>query len=324
MALVLFFFYLRCSAVLAMANGISVLESTEYPFSVMITKPVMCGGALISLNPPWILTAAHCISNFTSGLPDRTVNAVAYGSPNTSNIKYASILKAVPHPRYNTQLDPNALPSQDDRDSHTMHYDIGLVQLTRPILAGPNVDRIALWGSTEPDPNWESSLLTIGMGYIGLDKPQAKTLQKANCDIVANAITKTYSTSIQENVYLTTSQASLCHGDSGSPLIGTNEKDPGRFFLVGVLNRILNAHDPNPSRATCPVPNGDPAVVYNVFAKGVVHLEWIMNVTQLSVADLTQHKPVGSYSLTLSSGSHPLLLSPLSSLLVISLVIWAL
>ncbi|KAL0073267.1 trypsin-like cysteine/serine peptidase domain-containing protein [Phycomyces blakesleeanus] len=307
-----------------MANGVSVLNAADYPFSVMITKPVMCGGALISLDPPWILTAAHCISNFTSGLPDRTVNAVGYGSTNISHLKYASILKAVPHPRYNTQLDPNTLPSQDDRDSHTMHYDIGLVQLTKPILAGPGVDRIALWGSTEPDPNWESSLLTIGMGYIGLDKIQAKTLQKASCDIVASSISKTYSPSIQENVYLTTSPASLCHGDSGSPLIGTNEKDPGRFFLVGILNRILNAHDPNPSKATCPVPNGDPAVVYNAFAKGVVHLEWIMNVTQLSVADLTQHKPVGSYSLTLSSGSHHLLFSPVFSIIIVSLLLWVL
>lgn len=63
-----------------MSGGMTVETSEKYPFSVTLTNPILCGGSIISLNPPWILTAAHCIENFN--INDEVNPSVAYGDRN--------------------------------------------------------------------------------------------------------------------------------------------------------------------------------------------------------------------------------------------------
>lgn len=59
------------------------------------------------------------------------------------------------------------------------------------------------------------------------------------------------------------------------------------YYLDGVLNRILNAYDPDPDNGSCPFHESNLTRFLNSFVKPSAHIKWIMNVTQLSFDALT-------------------------------------
>lgn len=206
--------------IIAISGGNAVQSSQQYPFSVTLTYPILCGGSIISLNPPWILTAAHCVESFKL---DEEDSSLAYGSRNFSRLSYARIRQVVSHPMY---MSAAQLKSQ----VYTMDgveiapYDIALVQLTAPLSPSKYVNRIRL---TEPpiDNNnndnktsalWkkmDDPLETIGMGYTGVSKPHATMLQYAVCN--SSDTTSLRNNNFNHSIILSKSNAGLCHGDSG-------------------------------------------------------------------------------------------------------------
>jgi hypothetical protein len=71
----------------------------------------------------------------------------------------------------------------------------------------------------------------------------------------------------------------------GSPLLYKNDKS--EYALGGILNRILNAYDPDPGNASCPLHDSNLTQFINAFARPAYHMSWIMEVTGLSEAALT-------------------------------------
>lgn len=90
----------------------------------------------------------------------------------------------------------------------------------------------------------------------------------------------------------------------GSPLLYKN--DSSEYVLSGVLNRILNAYDPDPDNISCPLHDTNLTHFINAFVKPSSHIDWIMEVTQLSRIALTQ-------LVATTDSDHNYFLSPTSS-----------
>jgi hypothetical protein len=57
--------------------------------------------------------------------------------------------------------------------------------------------------------------------------------------------------------------------------------------MTGILSRIINAYDPFPENASCPLHDSEFTHFVNAFVKPSTHLDWIMNVTNLPRSALT-------------------------------------
>ncbi|KAI7906803.1 trypsin-like cysteine/serine peptidase domain-containing protein [Cokeromyces recurvatus] len=265
------------STAIAISGGSTVEKSRQYPFFVTLTSPTLCGGSIISLDPPWILTAAHCMERLNIEHPNECV--VAYGNRHSSLQTYTTVKRAIPHPLYlSTQQQAQHQVFPTDR-TNFIPYDIGLLELNEPLEASLYVNRIPIILENETRTEGHR---TMGMGYTGYKEPYADVLQTTECNIINAELLK--NNNFNQSVILATSNASLCHGDSGSPLIGYHEN---KYYLEGILNRILFAYDPEPDDSTCPFHESNSSPFINTFVKPSIHLQWILNVTQLSKNDLT-------------------------------------
>ncbi|OAD66405.1 hypothetical protein PHYBLDRAFT_152477 [Phycomyces blakesleeanus NRRL 1555(-)] len=233
--------------VLAIQNGTSVSSSQAFPFYVMLGNPHICGGMIISFDPPIILTAAHCVADspHPSTFTDRpNPYFVGYGHKDRKHQKIGSISDWKVHPSY--QPKPT--------DEPDMHYDTALVWLSEPLKPSTNVDRIALWSPTMNLDNKQATLM--GYGYIGNNRPESPELKKLHLEITqfnANTADMIEARSTDDNLI-------ACHGDSGGPLVvympaSKDNSDPVLMpFVLGPLARIFGVHDPDKDHPTCPIP----------------------------------------------------------------------
>lgn len=91
-------------------------------------------------------------------------------------------------------------------------YDIALIELTEPLEATIDVNRIRFLDHRN-DSNSNDKLETIGMGYLGIGRPHADVLQYASCN--SSHSTPLRNNNFNNSIIPTTSNANLCHGDSG-------------------------------------------------------------------------------------------------------------
>jgi hypothetical protein len=204
--LVLILILYQVIPVIGISGGRAVDSSVEYPFAVKLTNPVLCGGSIISLNPPWILTAAHCLQ----GIQDSPQNdpTVVYGSAYSGEQKYATIKLAIVHP-LSRSAEQIGSPLSDDLD--TVPYDIGLLQLKEALIEDQNTNRIPIYNERKQiQPT--SSFEAVGMGYTGYGKSEPSVLQLAICNKTTDLLLEN---NFNHSVTLVTSSSVLCHGDSG-------------------------------------------------------------------------------------------------------------
>ncbi|CEP17880.1 hypothetical protein [Parasitella parasitica] len=201
---------------------------------------------------------------------------VAYGNKNATRQSYAAIRQAIIHPLYVSSQQRQA---QVYATAHTdeIPYDIGLIKLTTPLVPNKFINRIPLLVNQTTSMD---ILETIGMGYTGYQKPQAEILQFAQCNST-NAETLR-DNNYNQSIILATSNAGLCHGDSGSPLLVKSSSNvDAEYYLGGILNRILNAYDPDPENGSCPLHESNLTSFINSFVRPSAHLKWITSVTKL-------------------------------------------
>ncbi|KAG2207515.1 hypothetical protein INT47_004265 [Mucor saturninus] len=290
--LFLSFPYLIC----AITGGNTVQSSTQYPFAVTFTNPTLCGGSIISLDPPWVLTAAHCVPKDDTNSKE----IVSFGSHEFDSFTSNGIKKVIQHPLYISADVQSKTGVFKVDELNSVPYDIALVELKDPFMPSAYVNRIRLLVENE-DVHLEGILETTGMGYTGLGETHAKLLQYAQCNS-SNVIALT-DDNFNNSVTLATSTAGLCHGDSGSPLIYKPDATSPEYYLKGILNRIQNAFDPEPENKSCPVHTDRTSTFVNIFVRPSKHIDWIMGVTGLSWEELTDTATNSQNRNTLSKSS---------------------
>ncbi|RUP44382.1 trypsin-like cysteine/serine peptidase domain-containing protein [Jimgerdemannia flammicorona] len=276
MSIALLCLFLMPQPTLAIQNGIKVNYASKYPFYVALQYPHLCGGSLISVNPFWVVTAAHCVLNATlSSIPDPNPYYVCMGSHDTSQQQCATIRAFHVHPKYY-----NATTGVTN-----VTHDIALIEVEAvargkksQILPGSNIWPIPIY--------WEKGIdeitigVTMGMGYASLNSTSAeKYLHELK--VTVTAINSTNPSMIETS---SPPGTGVCHGDSGGPLILND--DSSQPFLLGVTSIILDAYDPDPTKATCTVQENVTADAHNIFCSTGYFVRWLSRVTGISADQL--------------------------------------
>ncbi|KAI8969739.1 trypsin-like cysteine/serine peptidase domain-containing protein [Pilobolus umbonatus] len=257
-------FILLFSSVYGIKNGKTVTDISDYPFYIMISNPHLCGGTLLSYNPAYVLTAAHCIESNTSN----STYAVHYGHAEREYQIRTPILDWKIHPNYRSSGKINE------------KYDVAIVQLKYPLKKSQYVRRVPLWSSPLPQPI-QGEL--IGFGYTGSSLIEAPTLQSLTLNITKLSSDKIEGIAKEGSV--------ACHGDSGSPLmVRQSILSSGEWvnvpYVIGTLARIYGVRDINASTLTCPIPIAQMQVTQS-FCNVNTILNWISVQTRLSLEELT-------------------------------------
>ena len=198
--------------------------AAEVEAQVTPTLGSSCSGSVIA--PGYVLTAAHCVEDVTSGAVYAPEGIrVATGSVSRSAAKQVLAVRAV-------HVDP-------DFDRHTLFADAALLELASPTdappvaLAGPTLDAslsagtpalVAGWGITDAAATVEPDLLQTGTLALQSDAWCASALAPYRLfDVASMRCAAVPGFSVR-----------VCHGDSGGPLVVTTLA--GDDVLVGITS----------------------------------------------------------------------------------------
>lgn len=196
------------AAALAIVNGTvpsEVRYHRDFPWAVALHyegSEGVCSAQLVA--PQWVLTAAHCTS---------TNARVMAGHLDRTQAEGVRVVQAVKHPRY---------------DGKTGAFDIGLLQLERPLALAP----VPMLTRVE-----EAALLREGArgviaGYGGRIVGLGFSRELVVSDVVLESLR------IEGERFLFLDRASgPCGGDSGGPLL--LERADGTWALAGVASRVV-------------------------------------------------------------------------------------
>ncbi|KAG5671024.1 hypothetical protein PVAND_001242 [Polypedilum vanderplanki] len=196
-------------------------QPNEYPWIAGLFKQnkLYCGAAIISQK--YLLTAAHCVSNFEP----REIRAFVGGHNISRDYTEKKRIKKIIY--------------HDDFDIFSFDNDIALLELDSPILYGPRVSSVCLPSGDETD--FTNRLTVIaGWGRLGEKSQTSSTLRSVIVPIWSSkeCMAAGYgATRITENMMCggyPEGEKDACQGDSGGPMV--SEGPTGSMEVVGIVS----------------------------------------------------------------------------------------
>ncbi|KAI9309201.1 trypsin-like cysteine/serine peptidase domain-containing protein [Cunninghamella echinulata] len=276
-----------------MQNATNIHDDSLYPFFAVVNilsinennqkNPIICGGSIINLNPPKIITAAHCLQGGVD--PSRYIHSkkkiphyVSYGHTNRNQQTKNNIIDWVMHPNYTISGEPK--------------YDVAILTLENPILRNRFVDRVPIWVSDRYK-QFQGAL--VGYGYQEVNGQSSTILQRLTFDV--NNYNFKSDNMVEAVATFEVDKRTACHGDSGGPLIVQFPYDTSsssypqhhpllKYYIIGPLTRIFNVKDPDPSHLTCPIRLNAQNNIVQSFAHLAPMLDWVAPLANMSKEEL--------------------------------------
>ncbi|CAO3650094.1 unnamed protein product [Cunninghamella echinulata] len=203
-------------------NGNHVMNPTKYPWMAQISfykngrKVSSCTGSII--RSQWVITAGHCVE-------DRSMQIIVYvGDVSIQNVPTGGyrVVQTLRHPNYMAQ--------------QTLHYDVALLRLDRPITYSATVQPICLPSSTLF--SYPSAFTTAGWGFLRHEGPPASILQETQLTENLNCYSQGGNQQTQICAQIRGGR-STCYGDGGGPLMYEMH---GSITLVGLTSGIIGPY----------------------------------------------------------------------------------
>ncbi|KAI8070797.1 trypsin-like cysteine/serine peptidase domain-containing protein [Gongronella butleri] len=271
----------------AIENGTSVTDPQMYPFYVMIGNPHLCGGLILSFDPAYIMTAAHCVMGSThpkalAAAGEANPYFVGYGHIDRRQQHNVAIVDWRIHPQYEA--------------TQTPEFDVAVLTLEHPLRRSATTEKAVFW--TQPLPENEANGTLIGFGYDNAEGSEPRIMQKLSLEVFPFVpMVATIATSVRQRPH----DRIACHGDSGSPLLvhlpyempastlmqAKTSSPTLQPYVLGGLTRIFGVYDADPMHPTCSTPLGASASIVHAFTNMSLLLPWVADASHQSVDQLT-------------------------------------
>ncbi|KAI4455097.1 modular serine protease [Holotrichia oblita] len=203
-----------------------------------------CGGTIIA--PNFILTAAHCVIDLSTGYTEPSINFLVYVGTTS--------LKKLPLSTKTAQVAKIHAHSKFSRSNY--HNDIALLELWRPLEYDIYIKPICLWQGSNNVADIVGELGTV----VGWGRDESKDvsdiLKKAQMPVIANDVClfskpAFFSTYLNVNSYCAgfRNGTSVCNGDSGSGMV--IEKPDGKGGKSWYIRGLASVSSPLPGTAIC-------------------------------------------------------------------------
>jgi len=241
--------------------GGSEASTGEFPFQVAIaedhgsTYSVFCGGTILSST--WILTAAHCMADYTTADSVALLRVISGTNDITDLTNYTSVSQVIVHADYGVGA--------------TYNNDIALIELASPITSAP-IDYLSTTTTTFYTTGTTATVSGWGDTDAGSADVYPTFLMKVDLPVVSDATCATsYGSSLTSNMICAGLQAGgvdSCQGDSGGPLFVDNGN--GTESLIGIVSFGNGCAQPD---------------YYGVYTKVANYTSWIETNTGITIAD---------------------------------------